>query len=146
MRKWSWLGFMAILLVLTGCSLPKLSLFPEAGPLKEVTLEGTGDQKILVLTINGAISDQPKEKLLRTRPSMVQELVSHLQRAEKDTQIKALLLKVNSPGGPVTASDILYHEISGYKERTGVKVIVSMMDVAASGGYYLSLPAIERAG
>ena len=141
MRKWSWLGFMAILLVLTGCSLPKLSLFPEAGPLKEVTLEGTGDQKILVLTINGAISDQPKEKLLRTRPSMVQELVSHLQRAEKDTQIKALLLKVNSPGGPVTASDILYHEISGYKERTGVKVIVSMMDVAASGGYYLSLPA-----
>ena len=52
-----------------------------------------------------------------------------------------MLLKVNSPGGTVTASDILYHEISGYKERTGVKVVVSMMDVAASGGYYLSLPA-----
>jgi protease-4 len=141
MRRWPWFFMIAILVVLAGCSLPKLSLFPEAGPLKEVTLEGSGDEKILVLTINGPISDQPKQKLLRTNPGMVQELVTHLQRAQKDSKIKALLLKVNSPGGPVTASDILYHEISEYKERSGAKVIVAMMDVAASGGYYLSLPA-----
>jgi protease IV len=126
---------------LTGCSLPQINLFPQAGPLKEVVLEGTGEEKVLVLSINGAITDQPKERLLRTRPSMVQELVSHLRLAEKDAQIKAVLLKVNSPGGPVTASDILYHEISSFKERTGKKLIVSMMSIAASGGYYLSLPA-----
>lgn len=141
MRRWFWLLIIAVLVVLTGCSLPKFSLFPEAGPLKEVTLEGSGDQKVLVLTIDGPISDQPKQKMLRTSPGMVQELVSHLQLAEKDSQIKALLLKVNSPGGPVTASDILYHEISAYKQRSGAKVVVAMMDVAASGGYYLSLPA-----
>ncbi len=131
----------AALLVITGCSLPKFSLFPEAGPLEEVTLEGTGDQKVLVLSINGTISDQPKEKLLGSRPSMVQELVAHLKRAEKDGNIKAILLKVNSPGGTVTASDIIYHEISAYKERTGVKMVVSMINLAASGGYYVSLPA-----
>jgi protease IV len=141
MRKWSWLTMIVILTGLTGCSLPKLSLFPETGPLKEVTLEGTGEEKILVLNIHGPISDQPKDKLLRTEPGMVQELVTHLQKAAKDPQIGALLVKVNSPGGTITASDILYHEISGYKERSGVKVVVAMMDVAASGGYYLSLPA-----
>ncbi len=51
------------------------------------------------------------------------------------------MLKVNSPGGSVTASDILYNEIVRFKEKTGAKVIVNMMDVAASGGYYVSLPA-----
>jgi protease-4 len=141
MRKWSWLITIIILTVLAGCSLPKLSLFPETGPLKEVTLEGAGEEKILVLNITGPISDQPKDKLLRTEPGMVQELVTQLQKAAKDPQVKALLLKVDSPGGTITASDILYHEISAYKERSGAKVVVAMMDVAASGGYYLSLPA-----
>ena len=124
-----------------GCSLPKISLFPEAGPLQELTLEGTGDQKILVVTIHGVISDQPQERLLRSKPSMVQEIVAHLRQAEQDPNIKALLLKVNSPGGTVPASDILYHEIVAYKEKTGVKMVAAMMDLAASGGYYVSLPA-----
>jgi protease-4 len=72
---------------------------------------------------------------------MVQEVVSQLRKAEADSQIGAVVLKVDSPGGSVTASDQLYHEIASFKQRTGVKVVVAMMDVAASGGYYLSLPA-----
>ena len=130
-----------LIVVIMGCSLPKINLFPQAGPLKEVTLEGTGEEKVLVISVNGVISDQPKEKLLRSQPSMVQEVVTHLKRAEKDPKIKALLLKVNSPGGGVTASDILFHEISAFKARSGVKMVVAMMDLAASGGYYISLPA-----
>lgn len=136
-----WAVMLVALLMLGGCSLPNVSLFPEAGPLKEVTLEGSGDEKVLVISIEGTISDKPKEKMLSSRPSMVQELVSQIKRAEKDTDIKAVLLKVNSPGGTVTASDIIYHEIGAYKERTGIKMVVSMVNVAASGGYYVSLPA-----
>ena len=52
-----------------------------------------------------------------------------------------MLFKINSPGGTVTASDILYHEISQYKKRTGNKILVAMMNLTASGGYYISLPA-----
>jgi protease-4 len=130
-----------LLVTATGCSLPQINLFPQEGPLKEVVLEGTGQDKVLVLSIDGTISDKAKEGVLKPHPGMVQEFISHLKLAEKDPRIKAVLLKVNSPGGTVTASDILYHEISAYKERTGVKLVVSMMDVAASGGYYLSLPA-----
>lgn len=125
-----------------GCSLPRISLFGEpAGPLKEITLQGTAEGKILVLPVEGAISGKPKRQLVQRRPSLLQQTVAYLKRAEKDPEIKALLIKVNSPGGTVTASDILYHEISAYKKRTGVKVVVSMMNVAASGAYYISLPA-----
>lgn len=50
-------------------------------------------------------------------------------------------LEINSPGGSATGSDILYHEIMGFKERTGAKIVAALLDVAASGGYYIALPA-----
>ena len=61
--------------------------------------------------------------------------------AEKDKEIKAVVITIDSPGGTVTASDILYHELRGYKIRTGATVVAVMMDVAASGGYYIALAA-----
>jgi len=109
--------------------------------LKEFTLEGKADQKILVIPIRGVISDAPREGIIRTRPSLVQEVVSQLRLAEDDKKVKAVVLKIDSPGGSVTASDILFNEIMRFKERTGAKVVVAMMGLAASGGYYISLPA-----
>jgi len=132
---------LSIMALLSGCSLPRINLFPGEEPLKETTLQGTGKDKILVVNVNGLISNKPDEQLLRSHPSMVQEVVAQLRQAQKDSQVKALLLKINSPGGTVTASDILYHEIKQFKERSKVKVVVSMMDVTASGGYYISQPA-----
>ena len=134
--------FMVTLIVTSGCAAPKIKLFRDGtDPLKEFTLEGKAKEKILLIPIHGVISDAPKKAFLQPRPSMVQEIVSQLQKAEKDKNIRAILLKVNSPGGTATASDILYKEFLTYKNRTKAKVIVVMMDVAASGGYYLSLPA-----
>jgi protease IV len=141
MRRHCMKSLVVLVVLLAGCSLPKLSLLPQKGPLKETTLQGTGEGKVLVISINGLISDQPQERLLRTEPSMVQEVVSQLRLAEKDPQIKAVLFKINSPGGTVTASDIIYHEISRFKAATGDKILVAMMNLTASGGYYISLPA-----
>jgi protease IV len=145
MNKRTWL--LAVILVMsllatTGCSLPRLTLFGDRDePLKEYVLQGRDRGKILLLSIEGTISDRPSERLVRSRPSTVQQVVAYLRHAEQDPEVKALLLKINSPGGTVTASDILYHEISAYKERTGVKIVAAMMNVAASGGYYIALPA-----
>jgi protease-4 len=142
MRKTIFLSLVIFSLIFIGCSSAKIRLFPsQADPLKEFTLEGKADQKILVIPVRGIISDAPREGFIRTRPSLVQEVVSQLRRAEDDDKVKAVILKVDSPGGSVTASDILYNEILSFKERTGVKVVVAMMGVAASGGYYISLPA-----
>jgi len=126
----------------SGCSAPKLSLFSsDLEPLQEFTLQGTKKEKVLLLPVRGIISDEPKRRLMGQTPSMVQEIVSQLKLAEKDKDIRAVILKVDSPGGSTTASDILYHEIKSLKERTNVKVVAVLMNLAASGGYYVSLPA-----
>lgn len=133
---------MLILIMVTACSGPRIKLFSDTiDPLKEFTLEGSGTDKILLIPVNGLISDMPKKGLIHTSASMVEQIVSQINKAAKDKQIKAVLFKINSPGGTITASDLLYHEISSYKERTGTKITVSMMDVATSGAYYISLPA-----
>ena len=125
-----------------GCAGPTIKLFTDTtDPLQEITLSGTGKGKVLVIPISGVIKDEPESRFMRTLPSVVQEVVSHLQKAEKDEGVKAVLLKIDSPGGAITASDIIYHELLSFKQRTGKKVVVCMMNVAASGGYYISLPA-----
>jgi protease-4 len=133
---------MLILMMIPACSGPRIKLFSDTiDPLKEFTLEGSGTDKILLIPVNGLISDRPKKGLIHTSASLVEQIVSQINKAEKDKQIKAVLFKINSPGGTITASDLLYHEISLFKERTGTKITVSMMDVATSGAYYISLPA-----
>ncbi|MGV8080130.1 MAG: signal peptide peptidase SppA [Syntrophales bacterium] len=134
-------GLLALFLV-TACAGPQVKLFQDAkDPLKEFTIEGSGADKILLIPVRGILSDNPREGIIATNPSLVQEVVSQLRKAEKDKRVKAVLFKVNTPGGTITASDILYHEITSYKQRTGAKVVSAMMDMAASGGYYMSLPA-----
>lgn len=139
-------NFYLLLLVagflLNGCMFPTVKLFTDASdPLKEFVIEGDEEGKVLMIPVFGIISDIPSRGILFTQPSMVQDIVSQLQLAEKDPEIKAVLFKIDSPGGSVTASDILYHEIKSFKERTGVKVASVIMNVAASGGYYMALPS-----
>ncbi|MDO9081914.1 MAG: signal peptide peptidase SppA [Humidesulfovibrio sp.] len=127
---------------LGGCVQVKVDLFGEPGaPYKEQVLEGQGQDKILLLGLDGLISEHAREGLLRTRPSSVQELVAQLRLARKDKAIKAVVLKIDSPGGTTTASDILYHELMAYKAESKATLVAAMMGMADSGGYYVALPA-----
>lgn len=142
MKKIFFLLALGMTLMLSACSFPRLNIFDTTpNPLQEHTLEGTGKDKILIIAIDGMISNSPQQDFFGAKPSLVEQVVVQLNKARGDSQIKAVLLKVNSPGGTITASDLLYHEISAYKAKTGNKISVAMMDVAASGAYYLSLPA-----
>ncbi|PKN30988.1 MAG: signal peptide peptidase SppA [Deltaproteobacteria bacterium HGW-Deltaproteobacteria-21] len=129
--------FLLLLIGLAGCA-PRL-FKGSSDPLREFTLEGKGDGKVLLIPLRGAVSTKPEEGIFRTKPSMVQEVVSHLRKAQKDPSIKAVLLEIESPGGSVTASDVLYHELEKYKEKSGAKMVTLMMSTAASGGYYVAL-------
>jgi len=131
-----------IAILATGCIKPKITVFPDATePLLEHTLQGEGKDKILLIPVKGFISDTSRGFVLRQKPAMVQEIVSQLKKAEKDKTVKAVLLKVDSSGGSVSASDILYHEIMEFKRRSGAKLVAVLMGTAASGGYYITLPA-----
>lgn len=134
---------LVLLIVCTaGCVSTQVKLFTDAtDPLKEFTLKGGADEKVLLIPVNGLISDFSHKGLLRTEPSMIQDVVSQLDMAAEDPKIKAVLFKIDSPGGSVTASDILYHEIQSFRKRSGKPLSVVLMNVAASGGYYTALPA-----
>jgi protease IV len=128
--------------LLSGCTFFRIGVgFQAEEPLREATIKGKGRDKILLVPIQGFLSDSPQKGILGERPSVVQEVIARLQKAEKDDAIKAVVLEVNSPGGSVTASDILYHEISAFKGRTNKMVAAVFLDVAASGAYYLALAA-----
>ncbi len=115
-----------------------INLLEPAGPVQEVQLTGTGDGKVLLLDLSGIISSQDKDALIQ-QPNMVAALKEELTKATKDEKVKAVVLRINSPGGTVNASDILYHEIKTFKASRKIPVVVSMMDVAASGGYYAAM-------
>jgi protease-4 len=127
---------------LSGCVVNQFKLPKDAtDPLEEFTLSGSGEEKILMISVTGVISGKEVKEMLSTTPSIVQQVVSRLKKAEKDPRIKMVLFKVDSPGGGVLASDVLYHEILEFKHRTDIPVGVIMMGLAASGGYYISLPS-----
>jgi len=142
MKKTLWLLLAAVIMLAQGCASPKISLFTDStDPYQEYTLEGTATPKVLVIQANGTIDVGPSKGLLRDRPGMVPDIVAQLKLAEKDDDIGAVIVKINSPGGTVTASDVLYHEFQSYKDKTGNKMVAVLMGVAASGGYYIALPA-----
>jgi protease-4 len=133
-------------LLLTGCSVISLDLTPRIRPLEEETVEGRGDGKILLMDLSGFLSDDMPSGTLTigTPPPRVPMLVrlrEELKKASDDPEVRALVVRINSPGGTVTASDIMFREIDAFKRARGIPVVACMMDVAASGGYYVALAA-----
>lgn len=126
-------------LMLSGCTF-NFPLFPGPGPLQETQVDGTGKAKVLLIEISGMISSQEKEGF-RPTPSMIASVKEQLTRAAKDEQIKAIVLRINTPGGTVTASDIIYHELKTFKTNRKVPIIASIMDLGTSGGYYIAAAA-----
>ena len=141
-----WIKIILLLAVLSvnyGCAFFDLSLGPKVRPLEEKILSGEGDDKVLVIDIKGIISNQKSKTIFGSQVDvgMVEKISEILKKADDDDQIKALLLRINSPGGTVTSSDILYHEIKSFKKKKGIPVYALFMDLAASGGYYVAQAA-----
>jgi len=121
----------------------------EVGPkLDEAVLEDNKSRnKIAVITVDGLITDHADDS---DGNNMVDLIKAELDRAGDDDQVKAVILKVDSPGGEVMASDEINKAIvdfeadeaddNGQPGRKGKPVICSMGSLAASGGYYISAP------
>ncbi len=107
----------------------------------ETVVEGSGEDKIAIISVRGILSSESAEGLFIEKPSIVEVVKQQLEQAATDTQVKAVLLEVDSPGGGITASDIIYNNILKFKTDTKKKVVVYMQDIAASGGYYISSAA-----
>src|SRR5512147_217424 len=144
MKKPALLFFMiGLLLASAGCTFLKVSVTEEVQPLTERVISGEGRDKILLLDLSGFISSQDRDPLLvaKKRPGLLARVREELDRAGTDNRVKAVVLRINSPGGGVTASDVLYHELKEFKRKTGAKVLSHIMDVGTSGAYYAALAA-----
>ena len=105
-----------------------------------VTLSGctAGEGKVAVIRLSGVIADSGQQGLLVSggiSPRLVRE---YLIMAERDSGVKAVVLRIDSPGGSAAASQEIASSIRRFKEDTGKPVVISMGDIAASGGYYIS--------
>jgi protease IV len=112
----------------------------ETGPqLEEVMIkDNDARDKIAVITVNGIITSHQADE---AGNNMVDVIKAQLDAAKKDSRVKAAILKVDSPGGEVMASDEIYREIQKFENGPGGKpMICSMGSLAASGGYYISSP------
>ena len=95
---------------------------------EEVIQPGPRTTKIVVVDIQGIIDDQQSE-----------DIYAQLKLARRDEQVKGVIVRINSPGGAVSASDRIYSLIRNYRDKTGKPVVAFMHGVAASGGYYASV-------
>jgi protease-4 len=104
---------------------------------------GLAPAKIVLVDVEGLITNRHKLSLFEEGENPVSLFLEKLDRAAKDRSAKALVLRINSPGGGVTASDLMYQELLTFKKRTEGKrpVVAVLMDVAASGGYYVACGA-----
>lgn len=116
--------------------------FVEAADYAAVSWEKTGirrKSKVAVINASGVINSgtsgyDPVNGAVIGSDS----LVEYIRSARADRSIKAIVLRVDSPGGSSTASDVIWRELSISRENRR-PVIVSMSDLAASGGYYIAL-------
>ncbi len=108
-------------------------------------VEGDEDaaDEILLVRIRGVIheTDEDESNPFKAGKDMIEELKKDLEAARKRKAIKAILLEINSPGGEVTASDVIYHQINKLREQTGKPVIALIGTMGASGAYYVACAA-----
>ena len=143
MTRWT---VLAAALILPGC-FNGLLLTPTTvgGPVKETIVTDADHcfcfDKIALIDVEGLIINAKEGGgiLGGASENPVSLFRERLDAAADDKHVKAVVLRINSPGGGVTASDIMYQDLCRFRKQTGKPVVACMMDVAASGGYYLAM-------
>jgi len=99
---------------------------------EEIIRDGPRTAKIAVINVQGIIDSEQAEDVHR-----------QIKSAQEDKHVKGLILRVNSPGGTISGSDQICHEIKTYRQTEEKPVVAFMQTVAASGGYYVSVACDE---
>ncbi|TEU22242.1 MAG: signal peptide peptidase SppA [Anaerolineales bacterium] len=131
-RLWIVLG-VVIVLVIGACAgmAVLVSLATTSGGMR------LGDAVAIVRVEGVIVSGSPPVSPFGDGGAYSDQIVEHLEQAQKDSSVKAIVLRINSPGGSVVASDEIYQQMLKMEKP----IVVSMGELAASGGYYISAPA-----
>jgi protease-4 len=155
-KRWIALGAAAAILVISlvinsafaifqstlGSSMDEFLAVSETTVSEQIVEDGDFDKRIAVLNVEGTIQDTGEAASLLGGTGYNHDLfMEQLEQVKNDDSIKAVMLKVNSPGGGVVESAQIHDKITEIQEETKKPFYVSMGAVAASGGYYISAPA-----
>ena len=145
------IGLFAVV-ALGGCNGVRFSvdLLPPAPALqRSVVIDdggsswGASTAEIALVEVSGVIQNGRAQSLLTTTENPVSRFVETLEAIEHDPDVRAVVLMINSRGGTVTASELMYTELQRFMTESEKPVVVVMGDYCASGGYYLACGADE---
>lgn len=126
----------------TGCVTIDLGSSREA--FRETVVSGSGDAKILLIEIDGVITQQDEAGVFGSGvEGTVPRVKEQLDKARRDDDVRAIVLRIDTPGGTATASDIVYQEIKRFQKDRSIPVVAQLMGTATSGGYYIAMAASE---
>jgi protease-4 len=103
-----------------------------------ILLKSVAKEKILIIDVEGLISSLTSSSLFAREGDLLSQIYYRLEKASEDPSVRGIILRLDTPGGEVTASDIIYNEIMKFKQKTKRPVVGLMMGTAASGGYYIA--------
>lgn len=136
-RKWIWIavGLGVVLCLLTPLTCVGLGLLSVSGT---TTTTQPWRHAVALVRVEGVIvSGREQDWLYSGGDAYSESIIEQLHRAEDDSSVKAIVMRVDSPGGSVVASDEIYEAMQEIEKP----IVVSMADLAASGGYYISCAA-----
>lgn len=139
-KVWSF-PIVILILVCTGCAFVSLDLgsITQMQPFEErVIYEGSKD-KVLVVEVLGLIRTTNRHDSFMPKQGTFERVESVLDKAKKDKKIKGVILKIDSPGGGYTASDLVYRKIQEFKSSRKVPVVACITDQGTSGAYMIAL-------
>jgi len=136
------LAAMCLIAWLPACSPKSIMITSVSGKRELEEIELSRDDrwardKIAVIDVDGVLMTGSLPRLLGRGERPVSLLVEKLDKARKDKHVKAVLLRINSPGGTVVASELMHDEIRHFRS-SGKPVVAVILDVGASGGYYIA--------
>ena len=141
---WGLLVLLVLSLALAGCGPTafQVEIVPAHQQLKETEIQRDKGlfifDKIAVIDVDGLLVNRRKRGWMQEGDNPVSLFVEKLHKAAEDRNVKAVVLRLNSPGGTVAASDIMYHSLQEFKQKTGKPVVACILDLGCSGAYYLA--------
>lgn len=137
--------------VLGGCQLPqpidvRTRVIVEPQPVKDVApivempVSGKPNcgPRVAIVDVDGILVNENETGLMSVGANPIDQFRAKLDYAARQPEITAVVVRINSPGGGVTACDIMHRDLQRFRESTGKPVVACLMDVATGGGYYLA--------
>jgi len=134
---------MSLIFLLPGCSFISLDLMDlmQIQPFEERVFQKGSKDKVLVIEILGMITTTSTRDGFFRKQGTLERLDSVLKKAVKDNHIKGLIIRIDSPGGGMTASDLVYRRLVSFKNEHNLPAVACITNQGTSGAYMAALSA-----